>query len=222
MEQPVCAFHTTEYDKKIRRTLPYYEEFYQQVIDVVRMHHSGSVSWLDVGCGTGRMAEVAFGNISIEKFVFCDCSEEMIEEAKKRFTVPNAEFLVMPVQTMEFQDAFDVMTAIQVNHYLQKEERKAAIQNSYRALKKNGIFITFENFAPSSELGEQLYLKRWKDYQLRQGGSREDCEKHIARYKHDYFPISVSEHVKLMEACGFRAVEILWLSYMQVGLLGIK
>lgn len=222
MKDNVSAYSSTEYDEKIKRTLPYYEEIYKQVIDLVHIHNSKALTWLDVGCGTGKMAEIAFSKFNLEKFVFCDCSADMIKTVKKRFDFPNADFLVANVKELEFIDKFDVVTAILVNHYLQKEERITAIKKCYASLKEGGMFISFENFAPYSDLGEQLYLNRWKSYQLEQGKSVAECEQHISRYKKDYFPVTLSEHLCLMENCGFRAVEIFWLSYMQIGILGIK
>lgn len=92
----------------------------------------------------------------------------------------------------------------------------------YEALKSGGLFISFENFAPNGKMSERLYLERWKEYQISAGKSSEEAEKHISRYKKDYHPISVSEHLEIMKKCGFVEVELLWLSYMQVGMLGIK
>ena len=65
-------------------------------------------------------------------------------------------------------------------------------------------------------------MEKWKSYQMKQGKSLDESQKHINRYGKDYFPISLSENMALMEACGFKAVEILWLSNMQIGLWGIK
>lgn len=222
MNDNVSAFNAVEYDGKIKYTLPYYEEFYKQVIDVVKTYNANSLTWLDVGCGTGKMAEVAFQKIKVEKFVFCDCSSEMIERAKNRFNIPNVEFIISDVKELEFSNQFDVITAIQVNHYLHSEERLKALRKCYMALRTGGIFISFENFAPNSNLGKELYLERWKSYLLEKGKNEAECDKHIERYNKDYFPISLSEHLKVMHVCGFKTVEILWLSYMQVGLLGIK
>jgi len=50
----------------------------------------------------------------------------------------------------------------------------------------------------------------------------ESSREHVGRYGKDYYPISISEHMEVMKAGGFNVVEILWVSYMQVGLLGIK
>lgn len=233
MNGNISAFCAEEYDEKIRQTLPYYEEFYKQAADVVRVYYPTprAVSWLDVGCGTGKMAEAAFGKVGIERFVFCDCSAEMIEKAENRFAklaagageaARNAEFIVSDVRKLAYRDTFDVVTAIQVNHYFQKDERIAAIKKCCDALKENGIYIIFENFAPFTDAGKQLYLDRWKAYQAEQGKSEAECEKHIGRYNKAYFPITVSEHLETLKSCGFRTAEILWLSYMQVGILAIK
>ncbi len=216
------AYVSEEYDIEIRKTLPYYDDFYEQVIDLVKACKHEALNWLDVGCGTGKMAEFALENFEMEQFVFCDCSEKMLEFVKKRFSFSITEFILCDVQELSYKNEFDVITSIQVNHYLQKEERKLSIQKCYEALKENGLFISFENYAPFSELGKQIYLDRWKNYQISQGKITVDCEKHINRYGKDYFPISVTEHLKIMQDCGFRVVEILWLSNMQVGVWGMK
>lgn len=218
----VSAFNAIEYDEKIKRTLPYFEEFYKQVIDIVNIHFGGPVTWLDIGCGTGKMEEVAFISGNIEKIVACDISEKMIAIVKKRFEDKNIELITASIFDVCTDTKFDVVTAIQVFHYLQREERIEAIRKCYEALNPNGIFITFENFAPYSEPGKCLFLKRWKSFQLSQGKSMEESNRHIGRYGKAYFPITISEHLEVFKQCGFVNVEILWVSNMQVGLLGVK
>ncbi|MBD5088145.1 MAG: class I SAM-dependent methyltransferase [Clostridiales bacterium] len=222
MHNNISAFDSKEYDKKIVQTLPYYEEFYRQVIDVVKNYNNKKTMWLDVGCGTGKMAEFAFREIDIEKFVFCDNSDGMINIAKQRFYKYNAQFDICDILELQYHKVFDVITAIQVNHYFNKEERIKCVHKYYNALKPDGIYISFENFAPFSEIGKNLYLNRWKNYQLQQGKSLMECEEHISRYGKDYYPISITEQVDIMHSVDFKAVEILWLSNMQVGILAIK
>ena len=216
------AFAAKEYDEKIKRTLPYYDEFYRQVVDLVKTCRPNALKWLDVGCGTGKMAEAAFKNIEVEKFTFCDSSSEMLEIAKERFPYPNTEFILCEIQKISNVNAYDVVTAIQVNHYLQKEDRKRAVRNCYQSLKEDGIFISFENFAPFSDFGKAVYLSKWKAYQMQQGKTSLESDNHINRYNREYFPITLTEHLELFRNCGFRDVEILWISNMQAGIWGIK
>lgn len=218
----ISAFCSSEYDRKIRQTIPYYDEFYQEVICLVKVLQKSAVKWLDIGCGTGRMGSAAFEDTEPERFVFCDSSEEMIETARKRFSQTNAEFSVCDVRDIAYANEFNVITAIQVFHYLRINERRAALKKCYEALEENGVFISFENFAPFTETGKAVYLEKWKRYQISQGKSVEESRKHIDRYGKDYFPLTLEENLKLMRDCGFKAVEILWLSNMQAGFWGMK
>lgn len=51
----------------------------------------------------------------------------MIEIVKERFPYPNTEFILCDLQELSYFNEYDVITAIQVNHYLQREERKKAV-----------------------------------------------------------------------------------------------
>ena len=110
MNDNISAFNSIEYDNKIKQTLPYYDDFYKQIIELVKIFNNSAVRWLDVGCGTGKMGSIAFGNIALEKFVFCDSSDEMIKIVKERFNFQNAEFSVCDAQELVYTNEFDVIT----------------------------------------------------------------------------------------------------------------
>ena len=222
MSDNASAFHSHEYNAKIRKTIPYYDAFYKPIISVVKAKTENPLCWLDVGCGTGRMADEVFHNIAVKRFVFCDNSQKMIELVKKQHTEPCSEFMNISVLDIKEKECFDIVTAIQVFHYLSYEERIRAIRNCLNALCKNGIFIYFENFRPKNEVLLPLYFQRWKDYQLSQGKPQEEADRHLQRYGKDYFLITIDEHIKILADCGFRYSEIIWLSNMQVGIMGIK
>ena len=117
---------------------------------------------------------------------------------------------------------YDVVTAVQVHHYLSKEERKQAVSGCLRALKNGGFFFTFENIATYTETGRRILLDRWKMYQVRNQKSREEAESHINRYGSEYFPITIEEHMELLRAGGFQTAELIWMSGMQAGFMGVN
>lgn len=216
------AFCPEEYDEKIQRTLPYYEEFYKQVIDILKITGKNSLSWLDIGCGTGKMYEMVRGKLSLQEFIFTDISDKMLDIARSRFEMEGNCFYKISVQELSDENRYDVITAIQVNHYLSKKDREESIRRCLKALKAGGFFFTFENIAPGSESCKKLFLQRWQDYQIQNGKSMEEASRHIMRYGKEYFPISVEEHLNSMKRCGFQAVELIWMSYMQAGFMGMK
>ena len=100
------------------------------------------------------------------------------------------------------------------------KSRRIAVERCCQALKTGGLFFTFENIAPGSEIGRRLVLDRWKSYQIRNGKDKEEAEDHMKRYGVDYFPVTVGAHLELMRECGFQVAELIWMSYMQAGFMG--
>ena len=216
------AYNAIEYDEKIKDTIPYYQDMYKQILDIVDNYKQRNVKWLDVGCGTGKLAEMLQCKLNIEHLLCCDTSEEMLRIARQRCKNKNVKFEQQNVITLKYSNQFDVVTAVMVNHYLKPNQRKQSVINCYNALKIGGMFITFENFAPNDEKCKDMFLNRWSNWQHRQGRSCEECNNHKSRYNKSYFPITVAQHIRLLQECGFESTELFWLSYMQVGILGIK
>lgn len=223
MSNRKMAFSAESYDRDILNTIPYYDEVYNQISDAVSVAFSNkAVSWLDIGCGTGKMSKVAFEQCNVEKMICTDNSSAMLKVARQKINFSSVEFLNLPIEEINYDSQFDVITSILVNHYMTCKERMIAVRNCYHALKEEGIFITFENFAPCDEAMKTLYLKRWKKYQYSKGKSIKECEKHLSRYNTEYFPITIQEQIKILRDCGFMSAEIFWCSYMQVGILARK
>lgn len=223
MSNRKAAFSAESYDRDILNTIPYYDEVYNQIADVVSVTFlNKAVSWLDIGCGTGKMAKVVLEQCNVDKMICTDNSSAMLEVARQKISSSYVEFLRLPIKEINYDSQFDVITAILVNHYLAYEERMIAVRNCYNSLREKGIYITFENFAPCDETMKKLYLKRWEKYQCNKGKSIKECKKHLSRYNTEYFPITIQEQIRILEECGFMSVEIFLCSYMQVGILARK
>lgn len=211
-----------EYDKKINQTIPYYSEFYSQTLDVVGQCGFKEINWLDLGCGTGTLEELALQKFSDVHFVLVDPSEKMLEQAKNKLRNNSVQYICSGSDSIQFSDSFDVVTAIQSHHYMHEEERRKATECVFCALKKGGIYISFENIIPEDEEIKAFELLRWGRYQQRQGKTEEEAKAHNARCGKNYFPLTAAQHIQLLKDVGFRKVHIFWCSYMQMGIYGIK
>jgi tRNA (cmo5U34)-methyltransferase len=225
-------YRACEYDKNVRQTIPYYELFHAETVDLAKMLKPHAKLWLDTGCGTGYLVERAFPHFQDTVFVLADPSEAMLNEAKKRLQMIPANHKKFIYSTGSgdlrgnLQGKLDtkpeIITAIMCHHYYKPEKRWDATATCFEMLVPEGIYITFENIRPCCEEAVELSLKRWRRFQISQRRSMADVEAHIKRFDMEYFPITVSEHLNLLNSCGFRLADIFWYSQMQAGFYAIK
>ena len=217
---------SSEYDSGVRKTIPFYECFHEETIDLIKTINPNVKKWLDTGCGTGFLVDKALIVFKNCEFILADPSGEMLIEAKKRLKKNKNIKYLDPVGTeninTEIQQEYDVITAIQSHHYSNRESRRRATENCYKLLENNGTYITFENIRPENDEVLNFQLDRWMNFQLSKGRSKESVAEHRKRFDVKYFPIRISEHLELLNSVGFKVVELFWLSYMQAGFFCIK
>jgi tRNA (cmo5U34)-methyltransferase len=217
-----------EYDKNVRATIPFYELFHSETIDLVKSLKPEVKIWLDTGCGTGYLVEKAFPHFPDTIFILADPSEAMLTEAKKRLQgiCPDRLNFMDSVDTEGLSNSLslkpEIITAIMCHHYMKPEKRRNATQACFNALALDGIYISFENIHPHFEEAVELGLRRWKTFQISQGRTAATVEEHGKRFNNAYFPITVSEHLDLLKKCGFDIAELFWYSHMQAGFFAIK
>ena len=73
-----------EYDKSVRQTIPFYETIQSEVVDLVRTVRPDVNCWLDTGCGTGYLVEMAMSRFTGTSFILTDPSESMLKQAITR------------------------------------------------------------------------------------------------------------------------------------------
>jgi Methylase involved in ubiquinone/menaquinone biosynthesis len=217
--------HTAEtYDAQVRKTLPYYDSFHSETLNLIKATKVAPEAWLDTGCGTGTLAQKAIAQYPETTFVLADPSVQMLQAAKQKLSgYGNVEFIEAPTENLtELTTRFDVVTAIQSHHYSTVQGREQATQVCYNLLNQKGIYITFENTRPFTQQGTVIGLENWKNWQIKSGKTQEQAEAHIKRFGAEYHPITVEEHLALLRRTGFSVVELLWYSYLQAGFYCIK
>lgn len=211
-----------DYDANINKTIPRYQLFHDEAINLIKIINPHPGSWLDTGCGTGTLILKAAEHFKDTGFVAADPSEGMLAIAKEKLADLGVTYLLAGSEQLCYKESFDVVTAVLAHHYLDYETRLQATQNCFNALKKGGIYLTFETIKPTSEVGTQIGLRRWREAQIASSKSPETVDKHISRYGTELQPILIEAHISLMKAAGFSTVELFWISGLQAGFYGIK
>jgi tRNA (cmo5U34)-methyltransferase len=210
------------YDLAVRRTIPHYDQIHETVLSFVEALPEPPRTWLDTGCGTGTLVARALSRFPATRFVVADPSPAMLAVARERLSGPRVTVLP-PCGTGDLPTGcFDVVTAVQSHHYLDRRGRQAAVAACFDRLRPGGVFVTSENVRPLSPAGLALGLRRWARFQERAGRSSAETATQLARFDSEYFPITLEEHLRLYRETGFAAVEVLWCSYFQAVFYAVK
>jgi len=222
-------YTASSYDEGVRRTLPYYERFHLETLDLVRTVKPSPRVWLDTGCGTGSLVRTALAEFPKTRFVLADPSTEMLKAAGAKIPKASKDRVSALAPTgsaglRAFRGKLkaDVVTAIQCHHYLTPPERLSALKACRDVLVPGGLLVVFENIAPETPQGIRIGLNRWASFQMARGKTKMQASKHVHRYGKGFFPITPRTHLKLFRRSGFRTVELFWLSYLQAGFYAIK
>ena len=223
------AHPASEYDRDVRQVIPFYDSIHQETIDLVRTVKPNAAFWLDTGCGTGHLVDLALPLFPGTQFILADPSDSMLQQAKRclqrtggsrvKFLPPvGSEGLASQMTGLKCQ----VITGIQCHHYLDKPQREQALRSCFDVLEDGGLLIVSEHITMLTNRGVQVALERWGRWQQNLGRSPSAVAAHLKRSNTEYFPITVEEHLALLKSVGFRTVELFWFSQMQAIFYGIK
>ena len=218
-----------DYNRAVRATIPFYDLIQRETIDLVKSLRHDVTCWLDTGCGTGCLVEMALPQFPNTHFVMADPSEAMLAEARKRFeNISSHRLRFLPpmgsagIAGCSPRFVPQVITAILCHHYLDAAGRERAVHSCREALAEGGVFVQFENIDFGESALNQRALARWGKYQEDQGKPRAAVESHMKRFGVGYFPITIDEHLRLLRRAGFSVAGMFWLSHMQAGFYAVK
>lgn len=115
-------------------------EYQARTFEPIPSDFSGSL--LEVPVGTGVLSMPVWRTLSNADITCLDYSESMMESAKKRadeMAISNIKFVQGDVGNLQFEDEqFDIVTSLNGFHAF--PDKEAAYSETYRVLKKGGIF----------------------------------------------------------------------------------
>jgi len=116
-------------------------------------------NYLDVGCGTGTLANLVKAKYINSTIGAVDPDDTVIEIAKKKAVKNNLniEFIQSGAESLPFNDSSqDVVTSSLAFHHMPTNIKKASLTEIKRVLKKDGVFILVDIGKPRNRLWEML------------------------------------------------------------------
>lgn len=119
-----------------------YQKFLEPIVELSK--EKKEISILDIGCGNGNIVHYLPSNV---KYIGYDFNADYINKARLRFANnSNIKFILLDINNSEpqFDNQFDVVTAIGVLHHLDDEGCSKLFTSVLKNLNKNGLFLTID------------------------------------------------------------------------------
>ena len=157
------------YDQAAPAIHPYYETIQDQILDRLPFARDEAVLLVDLGGGSGRLAERTLQRFGRACVVLVDQSEPFLALAERRLRpfTPRVRFVQRRLQEDWMSDlsaAPDVIVSTSAIHHLDPTEKRALFAYCFAALKPRGLFINGDEYRPVDNGEYRALLRKWSDH----------------------------------------------------------
>lgn len=198
-----------DYDREIIKYIPYYREQNQVLMDLLPFEGSARIRALDLGAGTGELADWILRRYPLAEVTVFDLAEKMLAAARERLakfggrtTYQQGDF-----SKDEFGFGYDLVLSGLSIHHLEDPAKKDLYRRIFQALNPGGIFINRDMVRGATERLNGIYEKLWLEYVRSMG---EDPIAVFERYRVEDILASVEDQLEWLREAGFVDVGCHW------------
>ena len=209
-----------EYDENRRKFISCFDDYYGATTDFIAKSVLGAGASprtdtspraiVDLGAGTGLLAEFWYKYFPEAKYTLVDIAGEMLSVAKKRFDgLSNVEYLVCDYsETLPEANPDVVMSALSI-HHLEHEQKKSLFENVYAKLPSGGLFVNYDQFCLDDATLDSAVNDYWLKEILASGLSDLELNRWQERKKLDR-ECSIAAETAWLKGAGFESVECVY------------
>jgi len=202
-----------EFDKIILKLIPHYTEMIDALVLSIPFKKDEQINVIDLGCGTGTVAQKIKNAFPNSKISCLDIAENMIKIAQKKLG-EKIDSYVCNFYEFNFEKKYDVIvSSLALHHLANDDDKKTFYEKIYNALNKNGVFYNADVVLASNEHLQELYMAKWKAFMNKSVSSEEIENKWLANYKAEDRPTSLMNHINWLRDIGFNGVDVVWKYY---------
>ena len=196
------------YDATIRQFIPGYEAMLGVVARELAPVAAGLV--LDLGGGTGALAEAILESGTSGAVELIDVDREMLAQARtrlgrfgERVRFTEGSFLgALP-------RCNGVAASLALHHVPTLDDKETLYRRIHEALESGGVFVNADATMPTDPVASEATWSAWADHMVRQGIARERAFQHFEDWAEEDTYFALEEELAAVEAAGFDA-ECVW------------
>jgi tRNA (cmo5U34)-methyltransferase len=204
-----------EFDRIIRTLIPHYATMIRALVGAIPCDKSLPLRVLDLGCGTGTVAESVLEAFPGARLTCLDVAENMIAFARQRLARhSDIEYILADFSEFEFTSRYDVVVSSLALHHLVKDEEKLAVYHRiFRCLNSGGIFYNADVVLGADEFLESVNLLEWRRFMSKEIPEEEIVGKWLPKAEEEDHPSRLMDQLKWLADIGFIHVDVIWKYY---------
>jgi tRNA (cmo5U34)-methyltransferase len=151
---------------------PYYEKVQDEILDLLPFGAEEAFELVDIGGGSGRLAERVLERFAGARVTVFDQSEPFLALAERRLArfAPRATIVQSQLQdgwTTQLKASPNVIVSTSAIHHLEPAEKRALYAKCYAALGSGGMLINGDEYRPESDADLRALLDEWSVHMSR-------------------------------------------------------
>jgi tRNA (cmo5U34)-methyltransferase len=213
--------HARGYTALRRRLVPEFDAFYGSVIDVLRLVGGGIHRVLDLGAGTGLLAEQVAAAFPGARVELLDGSEPMLAQARARLGDAAAAVHVGDMAAPLPDGPFDAIISALAIHHLADDDKRALIGRVRERLRPGGVFVNAEQVSGPTPEMTRIYEDRWAADCRALGASEDELDGACERMRHDHCT-DVATQLRWLREAGFAGADCVYKSWRFAVMTGFQ
>jgi tRNA (cmo5U34)-methyltransferase len=204
-----------EFDAFIGTLIPHYPQMVEALVAAIPFERAAPIRVMDLGCGTGTVAEAVLANFPNVRMTCLDLSEGMIAMAKiKLAEQPHVRYLVSDVESHQFDETYDaVVSSLALHHLMTDADKQLIYRRIHESLALGGVFFNADVVLGSSDALQATNMRHWVEY-MRQRIPQEEIDgKWIPKYYAEDRPARLADQLAWLTEIGFNDVDVSWKYY---------
>jgi tRNA (cmo5U34)-methyltransferase len=199
----------SDYDNHIVKFVPYYREQNEIMMELLPFEGSARVCGLDLGTGTGVLAEGILHRYPLAEVSVFDLSENMLAAARERLKKyeNRITYLKGDFAKDDFGTGYDLVLSGLSIHHLSNPHKQALFRRIYLALNPGGVFLNRDVIKGATDRLDEIYIRLWRQYIRSMGEDDAAC---MERYQAEDIPACVEDQLEWLRRAGFVDVGCHW------------
>ncbi len=197
------------WDERVLERVPYYKEMLGTIVNLLSFTGKRNISVLDLGTGTGTLTFLIKKTFPAAKITCMDIAPQMLEMAKKKLGgFPGIKYQQADLIDYKFRGKYNAVVSSLAFHHMAPDGKKLAFYRKlYRALKPGGIFLNADIILADNKKMQDLYMKKWGEFILR-NLPETDMKENLKRYYREDRPNKLNIELDWLKKAGFSSVDV--------------